>query len=75
MTNEATKLQNLGKNIAKYRNINSYTQNQLAEKVDVGREHIAKIETAKKCVSLKLLFKIAEALNVNEKDLFNFENM
>lgn len=75
MTNEATKLQNLGKNIAKYRNINSYTQNQLAEKVNVGREHIAKIETAKKCVSLKLLFKIAEALNVNEKDLFNFENM
>ena len=75
MTNEATKLQNLGKNIAKYRNMNSYTQNQLAEKVDVGREYIAKIETAKKCVSLKLLFKIAEALNVNEKDLFNFENM
>lgn len=70
MTNEATKLQKLGENIARIRKKNKYSQNLLAEKLDISREHLAKIETAKRRISLKLLFKLAEVLNVPEKELF-----
>lgn len=72
MTNEATKLLALGRNIQKARKNKKYSQNKLAEILDISREHLAKIETAKRCVSLSLLFKIAEVLEVSEKDLFDF---
>lgn len=74
MTNKATKTLQLGKNIKKYRKSKNLSQNKLAEILDISREHLAKIETAKRCVSLLLLFKIAEVLDVAEKDLFEFEN-
>lgn len=72
MTNEATKLIALGKNIKKARKEQKLSQNELAEKLDISREHLAKIETAKRGISLSLLFKIADILNVSEKDLFDF---
>ncbi|MBR2068658.1 MAG: helix-turn-helix transcriptional regulator [Candidatus Gastranaerophilales bacterium] len=73
MTNEATKIIALGKNIQKARKMNNLSQNELAEKLDISREHLAKVETAKRCISLKLLFKVAEVLKIQEKDLFDFE--
>lgn len=72
MTNETTKLKKLGKNISKYRKLKGWSQNEFGDLLDVTREHIAKIETAKKHPSLKLLFNIASVLNVSEKDLFDF---
>lgn len=48
------------------------SQNCLAEKLDISREHLAKIETAKRTVSLDLLIEIAEALEVKVKDLIDF---
>lgn len=72
MTNEATKLIALGKNIAKYRKLKGFSQNVLAEKLYISREHLAKLETAKRRISLKLLFEMADALEVKEKDLLNF---
>ena len=73
MTNEATKLIALGKNIQIARKEKKLSQNKLAELLNISREHLAKIETAKRCISLKLLFKVAEMLNIKEKDLFDFE--
>ncbi len=67
------KLQNFGKNIAKYRKQKKLTQNQLAEQLDITREHLAKIETAKRGISINLLFKLSETLNVPEKVFFDFE--
>ena len=49
-----------------------FSQNQLAEKLNISREHLAKIETAKRTVSLDLLIEIAEALGVRVKDLIDF---
>ena len=72
MTNETTKLIKFGKNIQKRRKELNLSQNELAEKLEISREHLAKIETAKRCISLKLLFKLAETLNTKESDLFNF---
>lgn len=72
MATNDKKLIMLGKNIQKYRKEKGWSQNVLAEILDISREHLAKIETAKRFVSLQLLFKISEALSVSESDLFKF---
>ena len=69
MNSEEYKLQKFGKNIAKYRKMKHLSQNQLAEILDISREHLAKIETAKRKISLGLLFSLCNVLNVEEKDL------
>ncbi len=43
-----------------------------SEMIDVSRENLAKIETAKRSVSLDLLILIAEKLSVKVKDLIDF---
>ena len=73
MYNKTTKLLMLAKNIQNARKAKKLSQNALAEKLDISREHLAKIETAKRCVSLSLLFDIADKLDVAEKDLLDFE--
>lgn len=74
MTDRATKLKLLGKNISKYRKQKGYTQNKLGDLLNMSREHLAKVETAKRNPSLDLIFDIAEKLEINESDLFNFAN-
>ena len=73
MTNEATKLLALGRNIQSARKKRGLSQNELAELLNISREHLAKVETAKRFISLKLLFKVAKILQVQEKDLFDFK--
>lgn len=73
MTNEITKLKLLGKNIQKFRKLKDLSQNQLAELLNISREHLAKIETAKRCISLGLLFKLTEVLQITESELFDFK--
>lgn len=51
---------------------NGYSQNQLAEKLNISREHLAKIETAKSCISLGLLIDMFEVLEVPIKDFFEY---
>ena len=72
MTNKTTKLILLGKNIKKARNAKNLSQNALADLLDISREHLAKIETAKRTVSLGLLFRMCEALEITEQKLFEF---
>ena len=59
-----------GRNIAKYRKVKGYSQNRFSEILNISREHLAKIETAKRGISLGLLFKMSEVLNISEKSLF-----
>ena len=73
MTNKTTKLIKLGKNIKSARKDKKLSQNVLAELLDISREHLAKIETAKRTISLGLLFKICDVLEKSEKDLFDFD--
>lgn len=72
MTNKITKLVQLGNNIKTARKNKNLSQNQLAELLDISREHLAKIETAKRTISLRLLFKLSEVLEVKEEELFRF---
>lgn len=70
MTSKSTKLVLLGRNIKEARKAKGLSQNSLAEKLDISREYLAKIETAKRHISLQLLFKLCEALEITEPELF-----
>lgn len=72
MNNKTTKIYSLGRNIFKKRKQMGYSQNQLAERVNISREHLAKIETAKRTVSLDLLIDIANELKTKVCDLIEF---
>lgn len=65
----------LGKNIKNARKAKGFSQNKLAELLDISREHLAKVETAKRTISLGLLFKICDILEKSEQELFNFSNL
>jgi len=70
--NKTTKIYKLGRKIFARRKELGYSQNVLAEHLDISREHLAKIETAKRTVSLDLLIDIAEILQVKVRDLIDF---
>ena len=73
MANETTKLIKLGQNIQKARKLKNLSQNELADLLNISREHLAKIETAKRRISLKLLFSLCDSLNITEQELFDFK--
>lgn len=60
-------------NVKKYREAKGYTKSKMAELVDCDISYIGKIERAEKYPNLKMIFKIAEALEITAKDLFDFE--
>ena len=65
----------LGLKIAYYRkaHIPAYTQEQLAELVGTSTSNIGTIESRMyKPISLKMLFRIAKALDIPAKDLLDF---
>ena len=61
------------KNVKKYREIKGYRKSRMSELVGCDISYIGKIERAEKYPNLKMIFKIAEALDVPAKDLFIFE--
>ncbi|MGN0627591.1 MAG: helix-turn-helix domain-containing protein [Oscillospiraceae bacterium] len=64
----------LGYNIAYYRKHAGLTQEQLAEKVGISRQHIGAIEAPNLCrpISLDLLFNLATVLEVPPAKLLVF---
>ena len=63
-----------GLNIVYYRKRKKLTQLQLAELVDVDRSHISAIELGKVGVSLDVIFKLLEVLDITPKELFDFRD-
>lgn len=64
----------LGYNIAYYRKHANLTQEQLAEKVNISRQHLGAIEAPNivRVISLDLLFNIADALDIEAYKLLMF---
>lgn len=62
----------LGLNVAFYRKSRGYTQMELAEKLDIDRSHMSAIELATVGVSLDVIFKLCDVLNVKPSSLFDF---
>lgn len=62
----------LGLNIAYYRKERGLSQIQLADRIDVSRTHMSRIENNDCAVSLDVIFSIAKALEVPVNRLFEF---
>ncbi len=62
----------LGKNIKEQRINRSYTQTELASKVGMNANYLAKVERGEVMPSIEMLKKIAKVLKVKVSDLINF---
>ena len=63
----------LGKRIADLRAKKGFTQEQLAEKLEYSPNHISKLESARTNPSFELLVSISKVLDIEIKELFNFD--
>lgn len=70
MVNETDVLNNIGKIIIQRRKELGITQEDLAYSVNVDRTYIGYIENGKQNISISILCKIANVLNLNMKDFF-----
>ncbi len=68
------KYKRLGLNIAYYRKKKGLSQIELAEKINISRTHMSRIETADCAVSLDVAFDICDALGVKPVQLFDFRD-
>lgn len=68
------KYRSLGLNIAYYRKQRGFSQSRLAELVDISRTHMSRIETADCAVSLDVIFRICDELNIRPEKLFDFRD-
>ncbi len=66
----------LGYNIAYYRKHAKLTQEELAERVNISRQHLGAIEAPNivRPVSLDLLFNLADALGIDAYKLLQFRD-
>lgn len=62
----------LGLNISYFRKERGLSQMQLAEKIEVSRTHMSRIENNDCAVSLDVIFAIAKALEIPVCKLFEF---
>lgn len=66
----------IGLKIAYYRKLKGFSQIEFAEKIDVSRTHLSNIEAPNvpTSISLDLLFRISEVLEIDTKYFFEFTN-
>ena len=64
----------LGLNISYYRKAAGLSQIQLADKIDISRTHMSRIENSDCAVSLDVVFDICDVLNVKPSRLFDFRD-
>lgn len=67
-----TLYEKFGLNVVYYRKRKRLTQLQLAELVDIDRSHISAIELGNVGVSLDVIFRLCEVLEITPKELFDF---
>ena len=64
----------LGLNIAHYRELNGFTQEKLAEALNLDRTTISKIELATSGVSLDVIFEMCDLFSISPAKLFDFRD-
>ncbi len=67
------KCKKFAQNIKKYREAKGYNKSRMSELVGCDISYIGKLERVEKYPNLKMIFKLAEALEVSAKDLFEFK--
>ncbi len=64
----------IGQQIRKFRKARGFSQEQLAEMVDISVTHMSHIETGNTKLSLPVFVAISNALNVRADDLLNMND-
>ncbi|MFR1672170.1 MAG: helix-turn-helix domain-containing protein [Candidatus Gastranaerophilaceae bacterium] len=64
----------LGLKIQYYRNLNNITQAYLSEKIGCTDNYLSLIENGHKNISLKMIYKLSNALGVSASKFFNIED-
>ena len=64
---------NIGKNIKKYRHLRGLSQEKLSDLLGVNSKFIGHVERFERCISLKKLIKIAEILEIELENIFEFD--
>ena len=59
----------IGENIRRLRRSKNYTQEYLAEKLDISSNHVYRIENAEAHISMPLLLKIKQLFEVDANEL------
>ena len=70
----SSQYKNLGLNISFYRKSIGYTQMELSELLNIDRSHMSAIELATVGVSLDVVFRLCEVLEITPKQLFDFRS-
>ncbi len=65
---------NFGKRLKELRKSQGLTQEQLAEKIGMDTQNLCKMENGSHFPQTKNLYKIAEVLNIEVKDLFDYNH-
>ena len=66
-------LHTFGRKVAELRNKKGLSQDKLAEMIDYSTNHISKLELARTNPSFDLIVKLANALDIELKELFDFK--
>ncbi|XMB87403.1 helix-turn-helix transcriptional regulator [Mycoplasmatota bacterium WC44] len=69
-----SKIIQFGQKVRKVRNERLMSQEQLAKDSGLHRTYIGSVERAEKNLTIKNVFKIAEALGIEPEELFNFDD-
>ncbi len=67
-------LKRTGLRIKYYRMLRNLTQAAIAENLGVEESYVSQIENGKRNITMKTLYNIASALNVEPVKLFDFED-
>ena len=70
--NEAKYLVDLGKRITKHREAAGLSVQELADKVEVSRMHIYRIERGENAASIIVLRRIADAIDIKLNELISY---
>ncbi len=68
-----SRVKKLGLNIKKYREAKKISQEILAEKLDLSKEYICRVERGQKYMSLRKLFELADVLEIGFNQLADFQ--
>lgn len=67
-------LNKIGNQIRKYRKLHELSQNDLAERAGISYKYLGEIERGQAKLSVEILMKIAQALNLNASKLVSVED-
>ena len=70
---EANKL--FGMRLKELRQSTGFSQDQLAESADISSKYVSRIEMGKQFPSIDKLVSLSNALNIELKDLFEFDHL